>query len=233
LLKIRSALGETATLYAGWKGDTDVMECLHIDLSVKHKVDLLKTRNIHGDTVLIHDAGLRSSILVSKCMLDFVPADHKFELLKIQGSAGNTALHRAGKENHSRKIHYLLGGLSVDQKVYLAKIQDNAGNTTMHTAACMGHVSVITWMMSHLHPHHQLELLNYLNNAGETLLDIARERRKTPLVSYLKSLRRKISSCIGRELQKSAKLSTSTKRTKRKIGTSASKIKHLKVSSEL
>ena len=78
-----------------------------------------------------------------KTMLEGFTGEQKYDVLKIQGYAGISALQCAAYFGHSSIITYLLTDLSQQQKFKLLKLQKRDGDTPLHDAASRHHSEAV------------------------------------------------------------------------------------------
>ena len=139
--------------------------------------------NVRGDKYSYtgpHIAARCNDLETMKYMLEGFTVDEKYDVLKIQAGAGNTALHYAAWQGHSSIITYLLTDLSQQQKYNLLQLQNDDGDTALHYAASQQKSEAVQVILTFLSPQQQIQLLNIKNNKGQTVADIRPEVYKEP-----------------------------------------------------
>ena len=134
--------------------------------------------NVRGDKYStwtgLHEAALDNDLESIKYMLDGIPSDKKYDVLKIQ-SVGCTSLHWAAYRGHSSIITYLMTDLPKQQKYDILKMRDRCGDTALHDAASENSVGACRAIVASVPSHLLIELLNIKNHRGKSAADIRPE----------------------------------------------------------
>ena len=137
--------------------------------------------NVRGDKYSItgpHVAAMYNDLETMKYMLEGFTGDEKYDVLKIQGCTGVSALHYAAWGGYSSIITYLLTDLSQQQKYNLFQLQKEDGDTPIHRAASQQKPQAIQAILTSLSPQQQIQLLNIKNKKKQSVTDIRPELYK-------------------------------------------------------
>ena len=134
--------------------------------------------NVRGDkygNAGPHVAAGKNDLETMKCMFEGFTVDKKYEVLKIQGGGGVSALHFAAYYGFQSIITYLLTDFSQQQKYNLLKLQDVDGATPLHDAASQQKSEAVQAILTSLSLPLLLQLLNIKNKEDKTAADIRPE----------------------------------------------------------
>ena len=136
------------------------------------RVDIIKLRDIGGDTIL-HKIDYRSpEALIS--VLGCVPDEEKGNILMITDRKGRTPIHHIVSMAYHNTLLQVMQQVPVTQRFHLVSIQDNAGSTPLHMAVQCRNISMSCRVI--LEQLTQTELLNLLairNKQGDSPIHLA------------------------------------------------------------
>ena len=136
------------------------------------RVDIIKLRDIRGDTVL-HKIDYRSpEALIS--VLRCVPDEEKGNILMITDRMGRTPIHHIVSMAYHNTLLQVMQQVPATQRFHLVSLQDNLGSTSLHIAVQCRNVSMSCRVI--LEQLTQTELINLLairNKQGDTPIHLA------------------------------------------------------------
>ena len=157
-------------------GKEELRQLLQQTSSVDRYSLLMNVRgDKHSGNTGPHIAAKYNDLETMKCMLEGFTTDQKYDVLKIQGGYGSSALHCAAGEGYSSIITYLLTDLSQQQKYNLLQLQKEDGDTPLHRAASQQKSEAVQAILTSLSLPLLLQLINIKNNKHKKVTDIRPE----------------------------------------------------------
>lgn len=172
LLKVQSVTGNTAIHHAALLNHAEIMDCLLNTISSEdEKYKLLCIRG--GESSLSIDFAAKHTLPNAiRCMVDSVPPDMMYDLMKKTRHGGNPALHYAALAGSTKSLQCMLEKLTADQRYELLTMPGQLGVTVMHTAARGGHFEAIRCMVESVPPEKQMDLIQARNINNQMPLEI-------------------------------------------------------------
>lgn len=147
--------------------------CFQSLWTAEQRNELWKSHDRLLGLTAVHMATSRGNIDTIKYMLDCVPYDQQFELLKREWH-GRTPLHWVAYYGHQEIIQHILDNVEKKKKYELLAVRSRCdGTTALHWAAARGNANVFRFIMTRLAPAQQVRLLRILDKKGEIELDWA------------------------------------------------------------